>query len=189
MTVLRLDARSSLPAPLGAVVVALGTVTLCRRDGCAYAVVSDGLAQDAVRVFAFAGIAAVSCEAEMSPPRDLLAARGVDLTPLPSGLAVFDVLRIERLPLGRATRETLRRRWCGLLPPDDLARARCRSLLRDEDALVAWDRRVWGSRAALRSSAAKHVLRPIVFDRDDGPLPLRGRARASEDPFGHWLWS
>lgn len=187
MTVLRLEQRSR--GSLGRVLAQLGQAAFCRRPGSAHAVVADLLVVEAVRAFAFAGIAAVPCDVDISPPRDLLLARGLDLTPLPAGLDVFDLVRIERISLGCATRETLRRRWAGILPPDDAARARCRSLLRAEDALVAWDRRVWGSRAALRSPAARRLLRPVVFDRADEPAVLRGRARASDDAIGRWLWS
>lgn len=186
MTVLRLERRSR--GPFGPVLAELGQATFCRQPGSAHAVVAGPPVAEAVRAFAFAGIAAVPCDIDVRPPRDLLLARGLDLTPLP-GLDVFDVVRIERVPLGRATREMLRRRWAGILPPDDAARARCRSLLRGEDVLVAWDRRVWGSRAALRSPAARRVLRPVVFDRADDPPMLRGRARASDDAVARWLWS
>ncbi|MBI2983005.1 MAG: hypothetical protein HYY42_02280 [Chloroflexi bacterium] len=142
------------------------------------------------RALAYAGISAEPCDAELAPPPGLLVARGMDLSPLPSGLVALDLVRIQRIHLGPATREALRRRCAGLLPAGAAARARCHALLRGEIVLFAWARHAWASRSALRCAPARTTLRPIVFDRDAvARRELLGRTSSRDEAIGRWLFA
>jgi hypothetical protein len=182
-------------APVGGTLVdgALAVVTsatLVRRPEGAFVEVALPDVARVVQALAFAGIAAGVCEIAISPPHSLVPAIGRDLGPLPRGLIAHDVVRVRRLALGEATREVLRRRFGRLPRPSADARARARALLHGEDALLAWDRRAWGSRVAVIGAEARACLRPIVFDRVAlERAELRGRTFASAGSLGRWLFS
>lgn len=185
-----LDIERVAGARLALALAAVPAVVLARRAGRAYADVPVALVAPLVRSLAFAGIRAEACAADLFPPPDSFVARADTLTPLEAGDVDLDVVRVERVPLGSATREVLRRRVAGLLPPTASDRARCRDLLRGADALFAWSRLAWGSRSALRSQRSRRILRPIVFDRAAiARLELRGRATARGDEIGRWLFA
>lgn len=188
MTVLRLVPVSG--TAIGPALAAVDAAVLARRDGAAYAEVPVSLVPRLSRALAFAGIAAVSCEADLAAPPGLLLALGTDLAAVPGGLIALDLVRVRRIALGQATREMLRRRLAGLRPASAAARIRCRALLRGDDVALAWSRRAWGSRAALRSSSARASLRPVVFDpdaarRDDLP----GRTSSRDEGLARWLFA
>lgn len=188
MTVLRL--LPSGGSRIGPALAAVTDAVLARHGDGAYADVPLATVAHLTRALAYAGIEVEPCDAELVPAPGLLVARGVDLSPLPSGLVTLDLVRIERMHLGLATREVLRRRCVGLFPPDAAARARCRALLRGEVVLFAWARHAWATRAALRRAPARLALRPIVFDR--GALArceLSGRITSHDEAIGRWLFT
>lgn len=187
MTVLRLIPSGG--RGIASALAVMDPVVLARRDGAAYAGLPVALVPCFARALAFAGIAAELCDADLAPPTGLLVARGVDLAPLPHGLVELDLVRVRRIPLGPATREILRRRFAGLLPPGRSARLRCRALLRGENALFAWDRHAWATRAALRSGRARASLRPVVFDREGSArTELDRRTSSRDDDLARWLF-
>lgn len=188
MTVLCLLPRAG--DRIGPALAAVTGAVLVRRGNAAYADVPVADVTRFTRALAFAGISAEPCDADVGAPPGLAVAQGIDLSPLPSGLVALDLVRIERIHLGPATREVLRRRWAGLLAPGPAARARCRALLRDEVVLFAWARHAWASRAALRSAPARTALRPIVFDRDAVTrCDLAGRTSSQDEALGKWLFA
>ena len=166
----------------------LGHVTFARSRGSSYAQVSAAQAREAIRAFALVGIACGPCDEDLAPRPGILRARGLDLSPLPSGTVDLDIVRIDRLPLGAATREVLRPRLCGLLPPSAASRARCRALLRGDDVIFGWSRESWASRAVLRARPIRRVLRPVVFD----PSPQSaqsGRITSTDEHLAAWLFA
>lgn len=188
MTVLRLVPRSG--SRIAPALTAVSGAVLARRGDAAYAEVPVAAVTRLARALAYAGISAEPCDADLVAPSGLLVAQGIDLSPLPSGLVALDLVRLERIHLGPATREALRRRWAGLLPPGAAARDRCRALLRDEVVLFAWERYAWASRGALRSSPARNALRPIVFDRAAVARgELAGRTSSRDEDLGRWLFA
>ncbi len=188
MTVLRLTPIGA--TRLGAALATVDGATLARRDGGAYAEVPVALVRRLARALAFAGIAVEPCDADIAPPAGALLARGLDLHPLRRDLVALDLVRVRRVPLGRATREILHRRLGGLLPAAAPARLRCHALLRMDEVFLEWDRCAWASRAALRSSAARRSLRPVVFG---GALAdangIRGRTTSRDPDLERWLFA
>jgi hypothetical protein len=187
VTVLRLT-----PVAGTAVGPALATIeraVLVRRAGGAYAQVPTNAVEPFTRALAFAGIAAERGEIDLAPTAGSLPARALSLSPLAPGCVELDVVRLERVPLGRATREVLRKRLWGALPARSQDRARCRSLLRHETTVFAWARRAWASRDALRSRPARGVLRPIVFGRDADRWDLDRRTTDGSDELARWLFA
>lgn len=184
MTILRL--RSVRATAVDAAIAALDAVTLARMAEGVFADVDDGRAERSIRALALAGISAVPCEIDLAAPRGMRAAIGRRLAPVP-GLAL-DLVTVRRVPLGGSTRRILRRRW-GILRPSRDARARCRALLRGQDAELAWTRRAWGTAEAVRGPVARTILRPVVFDAGgvDGRCPER-RTFAREGAIGRWLF-
>lgn len=188
MTVLRLVPAAG--RDVARVLASCEGAVLARRDGTPYVEVPVATVPRLVRALAFAGIAAVPCDADLAAPPGAHVAIGIGLSPLPRGLVALDVVRVVRMPLGRATREVFRRRFLGLMPPGPAARLRCRALLRGDDVMLAWSRRAWGSRAALRSARARGVLRPVVFDREAAERDdLHGRTSSRDERLALWLFS
>jgi len=187
VSTLRLVGRRGLD--LDAPVASVGTATLIRRADGLYVEVAPGDVRDLVRAFAFAGIDAVDA---VTPPvaADIaghVAAVGTRLEPLPPATFVLDVVRVRRLAVGEATREVLRRRLAWLRPPSDEARRMCRRLLWREDAFLAWDRRAWIARAAIRDRAVRACLRPVVFDRRAADrMRERGRSFVTDRALARW---
>lgn len=188
MTVLRLlPSEGSRIAPA---LTAVEDAVLARRGDAAYVDVPVSVMTRLIRALAYAGISAEPCDADLAPPPRLHVARGADLSPLPPGFVDLDLVHIERIHAGAATREVLRRRWAGLLPPGAAARARCRAVLRGDVVLFAWARHAWASRAALRSAPARSALRPIVFDPDAlARHDLVGRTSSEDEAIGRWLFA
>lgn len=187
MTVLRLEPVHG--AGVDAAVSAVDAVVLARRPDGRFADVALADVARFTRALAFAGISASPCTADLVAPTGAIASIGRDLGPLPDALLAADVVRVRRLPLGEATAELLRRRTLGLRPAPPGARDRCRSLLRGEDVVLAWSRRAWGTRRALRARAARSRLRPVVFDHEAAGHPeLTGRAFARDGALGRWLF-
>lgn len=183
MTVLHLR-----PASRGAVdraFAAVERVVLSRRDGAVYADIEAASVAVFVRALAFAGVRAEPCTSDPAPA-GLMLARGLDLEPLGDALPL-DVVRLERVALGRDTRDLLRRRLFGVLPPTERARERCRRLLRGDHVTFEWSRLVWGTRAALRTGRARRSLRPVVFSRAVRDLP-GGRLATDGEWIGRWLF-
>jgi hypothetical protein len=150
---------------IGRWLAAVDAATLVRRGADVYLDILPADAGAAVRELALAGISAQAVDTALDVPRHLAVGIGVDLTPLAGGLGAFDVVRVERVPLGVATAEVLRRRLERILPPNRRSRDRCRALLRGGCVMFRWGRRVWASRGALRGRSARASIRPVVFDR------------------------
>lgn len=188
MTVLRLEPLQG--SGIDAAIAAVEAATLTRRADGSYVEVPIADVPAIVRALAFAGVHASPCDADLAVPTALLPAVGHDLTPVSGPLIAVDVLRVRRVSLGQATREVLRRRFAWLRSPSAAARKRCRALLRGDDAVLAWDRRAWATRSALRDRRARMTLRPVVFDRSvlDGG-ELLGRTFASEGALARWMFA
>lgn len=196
MIALRLDlvamtpsGRAAPAAPLDRALALVDDVTLVRSaEGCTVQVRAADAAV-LIRALAFAGIAARASGVDVSVPTGHVPAVGADLAPVPIDLLGCDVVRVRRLTIGEATAEVLRRRFAALRDPSPAARERCRRLLRGEDALLAWDRRAWLPRAALRSARSRSCLRPVVFDRDAIERDDRpGRSFASQGALAAWAF-
>jgi hypothetical protein len=188
VTVLRL--RPVAGSDLDRAMAVVEGATLVRSDAGAFIEVPVADAGRLVRALAFVGIAATSCDADLSVPRALRPAVGRDLAPLASGAVSCDMVRIRRLTLGEATRELLRRRFGGLAAPTEAARQRVRAVLRGEDVVLAWSRQGWATADALRTPRVRASLRPVVFDR--GALErsdLPGRTLASAGSLSRWLFA
>src|SRR5439155_22293882 len=89
-------------------------------------------------------------------------ASGWDLGALEDVLEAHDTVHVRTLPLGPETRRLLRT-WPWRRPAA-ARRARCRDLLRGEDAILGWRRRAWAATGVLRAAEVRRVLRPVVFD-------------------------
>lgn len=187
MSILRVSAVAgrSLDHSLGRV----GAATLTRRaDGLFVEVGHDDVAS-LVRALAFAGVQAVPAAVDLSTPRGPIPALGLDLASVPSALVAADVVRVRAIPLGEATAEVLRRRLGWLRGPSERARIRCRTLLRGEDVLLAWDRRAWIDRRDLRDRRLRAHLRPVVFDRGALDAAPARRIFASDGLLAGWLFA
>jgi hypothetical protein len=185
VTILRLDPLAG--GSVDRAVATVDAVTLVRRSDGAYADVAEADAGRMVRALALAGVRADASDADLAVPRALFPALGLDLAPLARGVITFDLVRVQRLTLGQSTRELLRRR---IGRPSDARAESVRSLLRGEDALLAWMRQAWSPRDALRLRSVRRSLRPIVFDR--GALEradLAHRTLASTGALTRWLFA
>jgi hypothetical protein len=185
MTVLRCERLAS--GDLDAAIASLGTVTLARTPLGAFVEIDDHLADRARRVLAFAGVrAGVSPEA-LAPRPGSRAAIGRDLTPLPLPSLALDLVHVRSLPLGRETARLLR---AGPLQrPNAARRALVRDLLAGVDAAVGWRRRAWTTRDVLRTTEARRVLRPVVFDIGAIGAPPERRTLARDGALARWLFA
>jgi hypothetical protein len=175
---------------LGPALATVERVVLARRSGEAFAELAPQEVIGFVRALALAGVAAEPSDADLARPSGTLVARGLDLRPVRAGAVDLDVVRVELVPLGRTTREMLRRRAWGVLPPAPADRQRCREFLRRENVLFAWSRRAWASRDALRAPSVRSVLRPVVFARDSAERwDLNGRTTARDEDLSRWLFA
>lgn len=170
-----------------AALAAVERVILTRRDGAAYAEIDETAAGAFVRSLAYAGVRAEPCPALPTVTAATLAARGVDLEPLPVGTLALDVVRLDRVALGHVTREVLRPRLLGLLGPSERARDRCREIIRGGHATFEWSRTAWAARAALRAGRARRSLRPILFSHET-PGRSAGRVTTEGSAVGRWLF-
>ena len=188
MTVLRVG-----PLPGGSLdraIAEIGTATLVRRIDGAFVDVADDDTKRSIRAFALAGVAAEAAPVDLAAPPRLIPALGVDLVPVAKGMLVADVVRVQRLELGHATRELLARPLGGFGRPTTASKQVARALLRGEDAMFAWTRVAWATRETLRMRAVRRSLRPAIFDRAAVERPdLRGRALASAGALTRWLFT
>lgn len=160
MSVLRLTATRGKAIGLG--LRSVEAATLVRRGPDLYLDIAGTSVPLVLRDLAYAGIGAEPAAADLGSPIDGPVGIGVDLVPVAS--AILEIVRLERIPLGAATQEVLRRRLGGMLPPGREARDRCRALLRGECVMFRWGRRVWAPRSILRTGRARSSIRPVVFD-------------------------
>jgi hypothetical protein len=170
-----------------AAIASLGAATLARTPAGAFVEVEDHLADRARRVLAFAGVRAGESAEALAPGRGTRAAIGRDLTPLPLASLALDLVHVRSLPLGPETARLLRAR------PLQRANAGRRALVRDllcgVDAAVGWRRRAWTTRDVLRTTEARRVLRPVVFDIAAIGAPPERRALARDGALARWLFA
>lgn len=188
--VLRL-VRVAAGTPIDLALAAAARAAIARDPRGVAMEVDEAHAPAVQRALAYVGVRADPAHASFPAPDPReLPALADSLEPLPTGLAVLDVLRFERMGIAAGSRETLRRRWLGVLGPDHAHRLRCQALLAGEEQLLAWDRRCWASRGDLRRASVRRVLRPVVFDRAAvARLELRGRAFATAGLIDRWAFS
>lgn len=185
MAVLRCERLAS--ANVDAAIASLGAVTLARTPEGAFLEIEDHLIDRARRVLSFAGVRAVLTAETLAPRAGTRAAIGRDLTPLPLSSLVLDLIHVRSLPLGPETARLLR---AGpLRRPSATRRALVRDLLSGVDAAVGWRRRAWTTREVLRTSEARRVLRPVVFDIGAIGAPPERRALARDGALARWLFA
>ena len=159
-TRLRLEAVAE--AGFDASVVRLGGGRLTRTGGVTYLETGQSL-EDAAHHLALAGVRVVACADVPAPLTTHRPALAFDLAPFNGSLPAIDVVEVRSVSLGEAV-AVLSRRRVPFLPPSASARAVCRSLLREEDAVLAWRRFIWCSLASLRRARSRVRVRPVVFD-------------------------
>lgn len=185
MTVFRCERLAN--GDVDAAIASLGAATLARTPIGAFVEVDDHLADRARRALAFAGVRAGVSPETLAPRPGTRAAIGRDLTPLPLGSLALDLVHVRALPLGPETARLLRAR--PLRRPNAARRALVRDLLCGVDAAVGWRRRAWTTRDVLRTTEARRVLRPVVFDIAAIGAPPERRALAREGALARWLFA
>jgi hypothetical protein len=185
VTVLRCERLAN--GDVDAAIASLGAVTLARTPVGAFVEVDDHIADRARRVLAFAGVRAGVSAETLAPRPGTRAAIGRDLTPLPLASLALDLVHVRSLPLGLETARLLRAR--PLRRPNAARRALVRDLLSGVDAAVGWRRRAWTTRDVLRTTEARRVLRPVVFDIAAIGAPPERRALAREGALARWLFA
>jgi hypothetical protein len=136
---------------------------LVAAEDALYVEVAPARADALVRALAYAGIAVAEAAAPVPDPAAVPAIAD-SLDPLPRDIRALDVVWVDTVPLAVATRRALGAPIVRRFLPRGPRRARCRALLRGEEQLLAWERRVWISRAGLADPRVRRVVRPIVFD-------------------------
>jgi len=185
VTVLRCERLAS--GDVDAALASLGTVTLARTPIGAFVDIDDHLVDRARRVLAFAGVRAVASLESLVPRGGTRPAIGRDLTPLPLQSLALDLVHVRSLPLGPETARLLR---AGpLRRPNPKTRALVRDLLCGLDKAVGWRRRAWTTRDVLRTTEARRVLRPVVFDIGAIGAPPEHRALTREGTLARWLFA
>jgi len=141
------------------------------------------------RDLALVGVGLVA-ERPPEQPGDLVLTIARDLRPL--GLAGFETIDLERVPLDQATRAVLGRAL--LRRASERYRAPrehdCRELLRGRDVLAWWERRAWLPRDAFRHADVRACFRPVIFDRE--AIAARrpgGRVAASTGSITRWAFA
>ena len=135
------------------------------------------------RALAWHGIRATPSDEGVPEPPRLRAAIGTGLLPARLSAAdEIDVLEVRVVPLGEASAR-LTRRGLPLWPLGARKRARCRALLRGLDALLEVRRSAWCDRSTL--GAARHSLRPVLFDRSATPRAIR--VYAADGALARWI--
>jgi hypothetical protein len=168
-------------------IAAIGSATLARTPEGAFIEVEDALAARVSRMLAFAGVRATATLQTLAPRPGDRAALGRDLTPLPLGSLALDLVHVRSLPLGAETERLLRS-----LPwrrPSAARRGLVRDLLRGVDAAIGWRRRAWTTREVLRTTEARRVLRPVVFDIAAIGAPPEHRGLARDAALARWLFA
>ncbi len=165
----------------------LGAGRLTRSARDTYLEIDRG-PDEVIHELALAGVRGTRCLALPRQGAGYRPAIAFDLTPLGDGLQAIDVVEVREVPLSEASAALMRRRF-PWLPGPRQSREACRSLLRDEDAVLGWRRVVWCSLDTLRVARARVRLRPVVFDGD----ALAGRALhwtyASDDAIERWAFA
>ena len=184
MAVLRCERLTS--GEVDAAIVSLGAVTLARTPIGAFVEVDDHLVDRARRVLAFAGVRAGVSVETLAPRPGTRAAIGRDLTPLPLASLALDLVHVRSLPLGPETARLLRAR--PLQRQGAARRALVRDLLSGVDAALGWRRRAWTTRDVLRTTEARRVLRPVIFDIAAIGAPPERRALARDGSLARWLF-
>jgi len=169
MTVLRCERLAS--GAVDAAIASLGAVTLARTPIGVFVEVDDHLVDRARRVLAFAGVSTGVSLETLAPRPGTRVAIGRDLTPLPLLCLALDLVHVRSLPLGPETARLLRGRPL------------------QRDAAVGWRRRAWTTRDVLRTTEARRVLRPVVFDIAAIGAPPERRALAREGALARWLFA
>jgi hypothetical protein len=134
------------------------------------------------RALAFNGVRASRATADMPQPEAGIRAVGITLAPTRLAPRDLDVIEVRVVPLAEATARALARPFRGW-PTGVRRRARCRSLLRGEDALLEVRRTAWCDRATLRRD--RGALRPALFDAGAAARPIR--IYASESALTRWI--
>jgi hypothetical protein len=184
VTVLRLERIAA--GSVDDAIASLGAVTLARSPDGAFAEVDDARVERCTRALAFAGVRATATTVQLAPPAGTRVAIGRDLGPLAPRVLALDLVHVRALPLGPETRRLLRTwPWRRLEPGQ---RARCRDLLRGEDAILGWRRRAWASAGVLRTAEVRRVVRPVVFDHAAIGAPPERRSFARDRAIGDWLF-
>ena len=185
MTVLRCERVAN--GDVDAAIATFGAVTLARTPIGAFVEIDDHLADRARRALAFAGVRAGVSNESLAPRPGNRAAIGRDLTPLPLSSLALDLVHVRSLPLGPETARLLR---AGPLRRANASRrALVRDLLSGVDAVVGWRRRAWTTREVLRTTEARRVLRPVVFDIAAIGAPPERRALARDGAIARWLFA
>lgn len=162
---------------------AAGRFTLWRQGGDVRLTLDERQVTAVRRALALLGVRATSSDLGAPEARRSLAAIGTGLAPVRlAGPDEIDVLDVRVVPLNEAT-STLTRRATRLWPLAGPRRARCRGLLRGTDALFEVRRSAWCGRSTL--AAARHSLRPVLFDRSATPRALR--VYAAEGALARWV--
>jgi hypothetical protein len=185
VTVLRCERLAN--GDVDAAIASLGAATLARTPVGTFVEVEDRLADRACRVLAFAGVRARVSPETLAPRPGTRAAIGRDLTPLPLPSLALDLVHVRSLPLGPETARLLRAR--PLQRPNASRRSLVRDLLSGVDIAVGWRRRAWTTRDVLRTSEARRVLRPVVFDIAAIGAPPERHALAHEGALARWLFA
>jgi len=185
VTGLRLESVD--PTGFDARLARLGGGRLTRAERITYLEVDGGI-EDATHQLAFAGVRVAPCERVPVPATALRPAIALDLATLDGGIAALDVVDVRWVSLGDASAALMRRRlpW---LRSSQAARAACRRLLHDEDAVLAWRRVVWCSVASLREARARFRVRPVVFDKAALDLHTRRWTYASDGAIERWAFT
>jgi hypothetical protein len=167
-------------------VARIGSITCARTPQGVFVAVADERVTIAQRELAFAGIRADVSAATLAPSAGTRAALGRDLTPLPLHALALDLVEVRALSVASETRALLHtRRWRRGSARDI---ERCRALLHETDASLAWRRRAWTTREILRSREARRVLRPVIFDVAAIGSPPEHRSQAADGALGRWLF-
>ncbi len=164
----------------------LGSGKLTRAAEGTYLETERGL-DAALCQLSLAGVRVTPCAGVPVAAKELRPSIAFDLTPLDDALGAIDVIELRQVSLGEASAVLMRQRlpW---LRPSRAARNRCRRLLRDEDAILAWRRIVWCSVASLRRARVRVRLRPVVFDHGAANRqPLRW-TYASDGAIERWAF-
>lgn len=175
-------------APDGGTTVDLACIGASRfvlwRQGGEVRLTLDDRDEGAMRsALAWGGIRAMRSDEGVPEPPRLRAAIGTGL--LPARLTAadeIDVLEVRVVPSSEATAR-LTRRLILLWPLGGRTRARCRALLHGVDAQFEVRRRAWCGRSTL--GAARHSLRPVLFDRSATPPVIR--VYAAEGALSRWI--
>jgi hypothetical protein len=118
----------------------------------------------------------------MTQPAGRIRAVGIDLAPTQLAPGELDVIEVRVVPLAEATARALARPF-RVWPGGVRRRARCRSLLRGDDALLEMRRTAWCDRSTLRRE--RRALRPALFDAGAAARPIR--VYASQGALTRWI--